>query len=147
VLVLAAVVLLVLAVGGGTAYALARGDSGGPSTDPTTSPTVSPSTTTPSTPTSPTPSASTAPPTSRPSDEAKAAANFADALVASGTVTRPQAECVATALIDDQGLPALIDAGLFDEDLNFLNPQLDDKPALKNAMLSATVACVASVAP
>jgi serine/threonine protein kinase len=125
--IVAAVVVLVLAVAAGAAYALTRGDGGAPAAEPTS-----------------TPSAQVSSPPSTPSarDEARAAAAFADALVRQGAMTANQADCVATTVVDDVGLDQLIEDGFFDADLAFLDPDLADKPAIKDALTSASFDCL-----
>jgi hypothetical protein len=64
-------------------------------------------------------------------------------LAASGQVNRKQANCIGNRLINKVGLDKLIHAGVFDEDLNLGGGDINDQPAIKSALVSATIACVA----
>jgi serine/threonine protein kinase len=52
-----------------------------------------------------------------------------------------QADCVAAYLVDDLGFDALVDAGFFDPDGSFLNPDLGDKPEIKQSLTAAALSC------
>jgi serine/threonine protein kinase len=124
--ILAAVVVLVLAAVAGSAYALTRGDGDEPEVYP-----------------APDVSASSSASTPAAGDEKRAAAAFADALVEQGAMTAKQADCVATKVVSAVGLDQLVQDGFFDADLAFLDPDLADKPAIKDALTSASFACLA----
>jgi serine/threonine protein kinase len=125
--ILAAVAVLVVAAVAGTAYMLTRGDGSDPVVDPT-----------------PSSSASVSSPasTAAAGDEERAASAFADALVEQGAMNQKQADCVATKVVDTVGLDQLVEDRFFDVDLTFLDPDLADKPAIKDALTSAALACL-----
>ncbi len=60
-----------------------------------------------------------------------------------GGFNQEQAECVARDVVTNVGLPALVAAGFFDEDMVFLDPDLADLPEIKNALTQATITCLA----
>ena len=130
--VVAAALAVVLVVAAFGVWALAfRGDSDdstAASDPPTAGPASSPAT-------------GTASPTN--ADEAKAIAGFAAALEKQGGFTHEQADCVARDVITTVGLPALVEAGFFDEDLKFLDPDLAELPEIKSALTQATITCLA----
>ena len=121
----AGVVVLVLVLAGGLAYRLSRDDGG-------------------------TPSGGTS--ASQPSsgsgyqvqdgDEEKAVASFAAALVEEGELTEEQASCMAFQVIRTVGLQRMVDIGMFDEDMEFLNIDLADHPDVKDAISNAALTCV-----
>ncbi len=82
------------------------------------------------------------PPASSPSAgaERRATGELADALT--GPMNHRQATCVADVLVDDFGFPALVDAGLFDQQGHFLDPDLADRPRIKESLTHAARACV-----
>jgi serine/threonine protein kinase len=131
-------VVLVIAAFGVWALAL-RGDPDY-STAASDPPTAGPASTASSSPTS-SDTASADPPSG--GDEAKAIAGFAAALVKDGGFNQEQADCVAHDVVTNVGLPALVAAGFFDEDMKFLDPDLADLPEIKNALTQATVTCLA----
>ncbi|MEO6511034.1 MAG: hypothetical protein ABIO16_08600 [Nocardioides sp.] len=57
-------------------------------------------------------------------------------------MTADQSDCVARTVVDDLGFDALVDAGFFSRDGDFLNPDLADHPEIKNALTSATLTCL-----
>ena len=146
----AGVLVLVLVLGAGVAYRLTRDDgvdqpNGSP--DPTSSaatPTRSPSV-------SPTVSPSVSPSASpsgsgyqvKQGDEEKAVESFAATLVEEGTVNQEQANCLAFQVIRTVGLQRMVDIGMFDEQMNFLNIDLAEHPEVKDAIASAAIACIA----
>ena len=113
-----------------------------PPTDPSTSPTDEP-TTDPSEPTSdPT---DTQPPGGdyTPAQRQAAVASFSAALRTQPSVTPEAADCVAETVVDSVGLPAMVEAGFFDESMTFVDQDLADHPELKQAFTTATFSCVA----
>lgn len=75
-----------------------------------------------------------------PDAERRATSELADSL--SSAMTGTQAECVASYVVDDLGLDALVAAGFFDEDGHFLNPDLADQPRIKDSLTAAAQSCV-----
>jgi len=154
-LIVALVALVVLAVAGaGVAYAVTR-DDGKPSSDPTSessttespsespseSPTESPSETDTGSPT-------TAPPatedyTPRPGDDDKAVAVLTDALQGSEGVDPGTAGCVAEKLVEELGVPRMVEAGMLTADLEVNNdPMSGGLPAdVQTAVFSAAFDC------
>ncbi|MCB8955548.1 MAG: serine/threonine protein kinase [Nocardioides sp.] len=97
----------------------------------------------------PAPSAPSAEPAGDPAGEAavgggdverRATAELADSLT--GALNRVQAECVASYVIDDLGLDALVDAGFFADDGHFRDPDLADEPEIKESLTHAAQSCV-----
>jgi len=122
--------VLVAAAAASGAWAVSRGDDGGSpaSADRTPSPTAAPS---------------EHPPPTTTADEERAIASLAAALEAQGLMTAGQAACAARRWIQEAGLPAMVAAGFFDEDLQYVDrPQSDLTPQLQAAALSAVTACV-----
>ena len=72
--------------------------------------------------------------------ERRATAELADSLT--GALNRVQAECVASYVIDDLGLDALVDAGFFADDGHFRDPDLADEPEIKESLTHAAQSCV-----
>jgi serine/threonine-protein kinase len=93
----------------------------------------------PSTPSSATTSGSATP---TDDDEATAIANFARALRSQGVLDDEQSTCVAGRVVRRIGLDNLVESGFFDEDMNFLNPDLADHPEIKDALTRATLNCL-----
>lgn len=131
--VLIAVVGGIALLGGDSDSSTPRAESSSPAPSPSTSASGSSSS-------SPTETGSTAQPAQ--GDQAQAMASFADALAQQGSFTREQADCVARRLVDTIGLDQLVDAGFFDADQKFLDPDLGGHPEIKAALTSATVACL-----
>lgn len=115
--------VLVLVLAGGLAYRLTRDDGGTPSGGTTTS-------------------GSSSAYEVRKGDEEKAIASFAAALVEEGELTEEQASCMAFQVIRSVGLQRMVDIGMFDEDMRFLNIDLADHPDVKDAISSAALTCV-----
>jgi serine/threonine-protein kinase len=137
VLVVGLLILLAL-LAGGVSYALVAGDEDEPSADPTSSPAGS-QTPSPTDPTSPATGSSTAP---TGSDEEVAIANVARAFEEAGTMTSAQAECAAEQWVRTAGLQAMIDAGLFDEDLAFHDKDISEMPDdVRQAITTAALSC------
>ena len=67
-----------------------------------------------------------------------------DGLAASlvGIMGATQAHCVASYVVDDLGLDALVEAGLFDADGRFLDPDLADQPRVRRSLTVAARSCV-----
>ena len=76
-------------------------------------------------------------------DQEKAVASFAATLVDEGTVDQDQADCLAFQVIQTVGLQRMVDIGMFDEEMNFLNIDLADHPDVKDAIASAAISCIA----
>ena len=144
--VVVGVLVLVLLVASGAAYAILRDDdtkasSSDPSTSaPTSAPTGAPT----SAPTSP---SGTASPSGsgyqvKKGDEEKAIASFSAALVEQLDVTEEQADCLAFQVIRAVGLQRMVDIGMFDEDMNFLDADLAAHPDVKEAITGAVLTCV-----
>ena len=135
-----AVVLVIAALG---VWALTlRGDADD-STAGSDPPTAGPATTASSSSSTPTPSDSGSADPPADGDEEKAITGFAKALVKEGGFNQEQADCVARDVVTNVGLPALVAAGFFDENMKFLNPDLDDLPEIKSALTQATITCLA----
>jgi serine/threonine-protein kinase len=135
-LVVAAAALLVVAALG-SAWVFTRGGDGSPTAGDRT-PTATP------TPTPAEPASPTGTPATTAADEERAIASLAEALEAQGLMTAEQARCAARRWIQEAGLQAMVDAGFFDEDLQYVDrPQSELTPALQAAALSAVTACVA----
>jgi len=147
-LIVALVALVVLAVAGaGVAYAVTRDDDGKPSSDPssesssTETPTESPTETDTGSPT-------TEPPvtedyTPQPGDDDKAVAVLTEALQGSEGVDPGTAGCVAEKLVEDLGVPRVVEAGMLTADLEINNdPMSGGLPAdVQTAVFSAAFDC------
>ena len=72
--------------------------------------------------------------------EQRAAGELAASL--RSTMTPTQADCTAAYLVDDLGFDALVAAGLFTGDGDFLDPDLADAPEVKRSLTAAALACV-----
>ncbi|MGY2700998.1 serine/threonine-protein kinase [Nocardioides sp. HB32] len=72
--------------------------------------------------------------------EHRATSELADSL--DGAMNDVRAECVAQHVVDDLGFDALVDAGLFDEEGHFLNPDLAHEPEVKDSLTLAAQSCV-----
>ena len=129
---------------GGVAYAVTRGDddpSADPSDPPSSSETESPSEPTASEPSEPTTANSATGPASG-SDEEAAVASLTDALETTGGLSPAIAECTAESWIEGAGLQEMIDAGLFDADMNYVDvDQADLPPDIAAAASSAALGC------
>lgn len=121
----AGVVVLVLVLAGGLAYRLSRDEGGTPTGPSGTSK-----------------SSAGSGYEVRKGDEEKAIASFAAALVGEGDLTEKQASCMAFQVIRSVGLQRMVDIGMFDEDMRFLNIDLADHPDVKDAISSAALTCV-----
>ncbi|MCW2795480.1 serine/threonine-protein kinase [Nocardioides sp.] len=140
--VLVLTVALVVVAGLAGAWALTRGDDEGPgSADPATSSATSSATFSAATGTdSATPPGTT---TASGGDEESAVASLAQAVEDQGLLKGAQAECAARAWIAAAGLPEMIDAGFFDEDLNYVDlPQSAMTPDIQAAAVSAVGLCL-----
>jgi hypothetical protein len=141
----------VLAVAGaGVAYAVTRDDDGKPSSDPTESSTTeSPSESPTDSPTeTDTGSPTTEPPatddyTPQPGDEDKAVAVLTKALQGSEGVDPGTAGCVAEKLVEELGVPRMVEAGMLTADLEINNdPMSGGLPAdVQTAVFSAAFDC------
>ena len=58
-----------------------------------------------------------------------------------GTMGAERAGCVARRVVDEIGLDVLVDAGLFTEDGEFLDPDLADQPRVTRSLRAATRSC------
>jgi serine/threonine-protein kinase len=122
----AGIVALVALLAGGIAYAATRGGDEDPSADPTSSPTES----------------TTQPTAPAGSDEQTAIANVAEAFENAGTMNAAQAQCAAEHWVQGAGLQAMIEAGLFDENLEFHDRDISEMPPeIANGVTSAALAC------
>jgi hypothetical protein len=54
---------------------------------------------------------------------------------------------MAEEIVGSVGVPALVEAGFFDEDWTFLDPDLAGQDEIKQAINAATFACVGEVVP
>ena len=142
------VLILVALIAGGVSYALLSGDGEEPSADPTSTPSATRSEpsepTDPSDPSDPETSGSSAPaPTG--SDEEVAIANVARAFEDAGTMNEAQAQCAAEQWVRTAGLQPMIDAGLFDDDLNFTDRDMSEMPPeIASAISAAALTCAAA---
>lgn len=134
-------VALLVALGVVTAYAVTSGGDDPASVAGDTPTTSAPATDEPSSAT-PTPDAPASTASGSSPDEQQAIDSFASALEEQGLMDATQSECVARTVVDDVGLDALVQQGFFDEDQTFLDPDLGDEPALKEALTSATFSCL-----
>jgi len=140
--VVVGVLVLVLLVASGAAYAILRDDdrkatsSDSSPSAPTTSPTTSPTS----------PDGTTSPSDSgyqvKEGDEDKAIASFSAALVEQLDVTEEQADCLAFQVIRTVGLQRMVDIGMFDEDMKFLDADLAEHPDVKEAINVAVLTCL-----
>lgn len=78
----------------------------------------------------------------KPGDQEKAVASFAATLLEEGTVDEEQASCLAFQVIQTVGLQRMVDIGMFDEEMNFLNIDLTAHPDVKDAIASAALSCI-----
>lgn len=146
-LAMAAVALVVVLLGGAVALASGLGDgysgggvtpavssSGGPaggSSDGTATATPSPR-----------PRGQSTGPASS-GDKARAIDSLAAALEEQGILTAAQARCTAREWVEQAGLQAMVEAGFFDDDLEFVDQdQSAMTPEIERAATSATFACV-----
>ena len=152
-LIVALVVLVVLAVAGaGVAYAVTRDDDGEPSSDPSSEAPTSESTT--GSPTeSDTESPTTEPPstedyTPQPGDDDKAIVALTAALDGQEGVDPGTAGCVAETLVDELGVPRLIEAGMLTSDLEVnTDPMSGGLPSdVQTAVFTAAFDCALSSA-
>jgi serine/threonine protein kinase len=120
--------VLVVAAGVGAALALTAGDEPSGSTEP------EPSSTAPTSPsTSPTPA---------PADEKLAVASLTQALVEQRMISEDLSECVAQGWIDGVGLDTLVEAGFFDEDMNYVDqPQESITQEMRDMLAQAIADC------
>jgi len=121
------VLLMVLVVGGGVAYSVLRDDDpgGGSAEDPSS-----------------TGAPSGSGYTVKKGDERKAIASFATALVDQLGVSQEEAECLSFNVIRNVGLQRMVDIGMFDKDMNFLDADLAAYPDVKEAISTAALTCV-----
>ena len=138
------VLVLVALIAGGVSYALLSGDGEEPSADPTSTPSATQSEPTDpessaSTPTDPETDGSSAP---TGSDEETAIANVATAFESGGVMNAAQSQCAAEQWVQEAGLQPMIDAGLFDEDLNFTDKDVSEMPAeIRDSLTAAGISC------
>jgi hypothetical protein len=78
----------------------------------------------------------------KPEDEKKAIASFATALVKQLRISRPQAACLAFQVIRGVGLQRMVDIGMFDRHMKFLDVDLGDYPDVKEAINTAALTCI-----
>jgi len=150
-LIVALVALVVLAVvGAGVAYAVTRDDDGEPSSDPSSESSSSESPSESSTETD-TQSPTTAPPdteayTPKPGDDDKAVVVLTQALQGQEGVDPGTAGCVAEKLVQDLGVPRMVEAGMLTADLEINNnPMSGGLPSdVQTAVFSAAFDCALS---
>lgn len=75
-------------------------------------------------------------------DEQKAAAELTATLVADAGVTEEQADCTARAFVGATGTQALLEAGMLDEELRYVEGSRTRDADLLQALTTATLACV-----
>ncbi|MCW2842466.1 MAG: pknH [Nocardioides sp.] len=75
-------------------------------------------------------------------DEQRAVDGFATALAATSVMSDKQSRCVARTLVEDIGLPTLVEDGFFDGEGNFLDPDLAGLPAEKDSLSTASLSCL-----
>jgi serine/threonine protein kinase len=146
-LIVALVALVVLAVAGaGVAYAVTRDDDGEPSSDPSSESSTSESPTE-----TGTESPTTEPPdteayTPQPGDEDKAVVVLTEALQGQDGVDPGTAGCVADKLVQDLGVPRMVEAGMLTADLEINNnPMSGGLPSdVQTAVFSAAFDCALS---
>ncbi|HEU5039029.1 MAG TPA: serine/threonine-protein kinase [Nocardioides sp.] len=80
------------------------------------------------------------PPAPQVAVEERATSELADSLTSA--MNDVQATCVAAYVVDDLGFATLVDAGFFDEDGRFLDPDLADAPHIKDSLTRAAQSCV-----
>lgn len=91
------------------------------------------------------PEAGPGPPYSR-AEQRRAVDTLTAALVEDGELPRRQAVCTARTWVDQVGLAPLVDAGYFDEDLEFVDVDVARVPAgLRLALAEATVGCAEGI--
>ncbi|MCW2793370.1 MAG: hypothetical protein JWO76_2468 [Nocardioides sp.] len=127
-------VVLAVAAVAGIVFALVGGDGTDTATDPPASATGASPATPPASP--PSDPGSTGP------DEQRAIDSFATELAASSVMSEKQSDCVARTVVEDVGLPTLVADGFFDEQGNFLNPDLADLPVEKQSLSEASLSCL-----
>ena len=139
-LVAGGLVLLVLL--GVAIWSVARPD---PRAEPVLDPTSGPAT---SSPTS-TPSTEASEPTEAPAtgtftreERRTAIDSFATALLTQPAVTQESADCIAETVVDEVGLPTMVEEGFFDEELTYVDQDLAELPDVKAALSSATFSCL-----
>jgi serine/threonine protein kinase len=133
--VVVAAVVLVLAAGIGAAFALTSDD------DPSASPDPDPSSPTTSEPTEPTdPTEPTTSSDHTDADERRAVASMTQAVVAAGMINEELGGCVAQGWIDGVGLDTMIEAGFFDEDLNYVDQPKESITAEMQNVLTRVIA-------
>ncbi|GAA1158931.1 hypothetical protein GCM10009606_40980 [Nocardioides aquiterrae] len=70
----------------------------------------------------------------------RATSELADSLTSA--MNDVQAACVAAYVVDDLGFDTLVDDGFFAADGHFLNPDLADRPEIKDSLTRAAQSCV-----
>jgi serine/threonine-protein kinase len=79
-------------------------------------------------------------PTAPTSAVERATAELADSLTSA--MNDVQATCVAQYVVDDLGFSTLVEAGFFDQDGHFLDPDLAGEPDIKDSLTRAAQSCV-----
>jgi serine/threonine protein kinase len=126
---------LVLLLAGGVGAAVALATTGDESADPDPDPGPGSSSAGSSTTSDPTPSG----------DEQHAVDSLTDALVAEGMIGEDSAGCVAEGFVAGVGLDQLIEAGFFDEDLNYIDQSQDSiTPDMQGVLTSVIAGCAMS---
>lgn len=93
----------------------------------------------------PSPGAGSESPSTRAGDEARAVAGLTAGFAP--TLGEESATCIAEEVVRATGVEKLVEAGFFDEDYTFLDPDLTHKDDIKMALNTATFACVGELAP
>lgn len=143
-IVLVAGGLVLLVVLGVVIWAVTRPDVPVDRVDPTAGPATT------STPSS-SPSSATSEPTAAPgtgnfTEEERQAAvdSFATALLTQPAVTKESAGCIAETVVDEVGLPTMVEQGFFDDDMTYVDQDLAELPDVKTALTSATFSCISA---
>jgi hypothetical protein len=89
-----------------------------------------------------TPSPPPSTPASGSAEEERAIESFASALDDQGLMSGTQSQCVARTVVQDVGLPTLVEKGFFDQHQQFLDPDLATMPEVKSALTQATLTCL-----
>jgi serine/threonine-protein kinase len=140
----AAVALVVVLAGGAIALAVGRdgGDSGRTVTPPVGSGGLTGGYSDGTTTGAPDPGGQSTGPAGS-DDQARAIDSLAAALEDQGILTAAQARCTAREWVEQAGLQRMVEAGFFDEDLDYVDQDRSEMtPAIERAATSAAFACV-----
>lgn len=81
--------------------------------------------------------------TAQSGDEQTAVASFAAALQDSGYADQTQSTCIAQSVVDDLGLPTLVQQGFFDKNLTFQDTDVGGNTEMQTALTTAALSCIA----